>query len=748
MTSRITPLLLLVTFCFALAPARAEAETRTFALPTVKGVRLDWCKNWARQCGEPAAILFCRENGYQRAVRWTIAPGVGRTLVFGDGRLCQGPLCSGFSAITCERVAAAPPPALQPGPTFKPLPTPVPPVIVKPGPTFKPLPTPPPPVTVRPIKPPVPAPPPPVAVQPITPPAVAPPALKPAPAPAPEQVQRPPALTPVPVPVARPPPPGFLPDIQLTADGPTLIQCWFGTACTEDDVVIEPEFERQVVKFQWDISKLGDEVSHVIWQVADQPFPAATGVALALPPGLIKSERSTDPSGSSGVVGTFFIDFKELAAAEGGGKHTFHVHTMAVARGDAIAFVGGPSNVIRIFYGHGLPPQEAPPLVIHTPPEPPKPDPLFAIDIVNFTPPIFEDPNDWGCVTVTGYTPGLPSLIRDAYPVGTRVCPKSYKGKGEQITSFGEFVEFAADKVTGAWDWIGEKFDEIKAAAVDTVMKYTGVRALCGQVGMESECRQVASTALDAGLATMGIPPTIPSYNELVDKGVDYAVDVAVEEIQASTGAPCIGPCRDALEAGVKEFADKAKRQAGKQACVGEEEAHMHGKEPLCLPGIEVSPAPGAVYAPPMLTVRVTRRPEIPDPGPDHVACSMGASMKVKNFFEGGDISVMPCTGCTVRSKNVAPQDIQATLFEADSQPIPLKTAAGAMFEVPVVFNKRNRFIARWTKELYADSQIDVQPSDAWRDFFVVYSGGTAELSASSECAEKGDSLTTKLPAG
>jgi hypothetical protein len=122
--------------------------------------------------------------------------------------------------------------------------------------------------------------------------------------------------------------------------------------------------------------------------------------------------------------------------------------------------------------------------------------------------------------------------------------------------------------------------------------------------------------------------------------------------------------------------------------------------------------------------------------------------MKIKNFFEGGDISVTICTGCAVRSRHEPPQDVEATLFEADSQPLPLKTVAGATFDIPVVFNQRNRFVARWTELLYADSQIDVQPSDAWRDFFTVYSGGTAELNASSQCAGNGDSLTTKLPAG
>ena len=91
----------------------ASAATQTFSSPSVRGVRLDWCAHFGTGCGQPAADLFCRENGFTSAARFSIDANIGRrgvaTLVFGDGRLCSGPDCSGFRAITCTKVDVAVP---------------------------------------------------------------------------------------------------------------------------------------------------------------------------------------------------------------------------------------------------------------------------------------------------------------------------------------------------------------------------------------------------------------------------------------------------------------------------------------------------------------------------------------------------------------------------------------------------------------------------------------------------------------
>ena len=105
-------LALLILFAASPDELFAKDVTRTFSAPKVKGVRLDWCKVWGSQCGAPAAALFCRQLGYERAVNFAPDPragGRGPTLVFGSGGLCHGPRCVGFRHITCAK--AGPPPS-------------------------------------------------------------------------------------------------------------------------------------------------------------------------------------------------------------------------------------------------------------------------------------------------------------------------------------------------------------------------------------------------------------------------------------------------------------------------------------------------------------------------------------------------------------------------------------------------------------------------------------------------------------
>lgn len=74
-------------------------------------IPLDWCLHWGADCGEPAATAACQAHGLGRAVRWEPQPDVGRTLIMGDGTLCEHAWCDGFASIECElgRMAQADP---------------------------------------------------------------------------------------------------------------------------------------------------------------------------------------------------------------------------------------------------------------------------------------------------------------------------------------------------------------------------------------------------------------------------------------------------------------------------------------------------------------------------------------------------------------------------------------------------------------------------------------------------------------
>jgi len=79
---------------------------RTFINPRIGGVRLDWCRVWAQQCGRPAANAYCRRRGYNRASNYRKAVNIGRytnTRIISSGQICSGNFCDGFRRIRCSR---------------------------------------------------------------------------------------------------------------------------------------------------------------------------------------------------------------------------------------------------------------------------------------------------------------------------------------------------------------------------------------------------------------------------------------------------------------------------------------------------------------------------------------------------------------------------------------------------------------------------------------------------------------------
>lgn len=76
-----------------------------FINPSIGGYRLDWCREWATDCGQPAANTFCQAKGFSQATAFTPAHDIGAatpTRVIGSGQICGEAFCDGFSSITCR----------------------------------------------------------------------------------------------------------------------------------------------------------------------------------------------------------------------------------------------------------------------------------------------------------------------------------------------------------------------------------------------------------------------------------------------------------------------------------------------------------------------------------------------------------------------------------------------------------------------------------------------------------------------
>jgi len=99
------PALALALGVCAVAP-RAAAEEIRIDNPAVDGVPVDWCRAWGQGCGWQGAHAFCRDRGFERALRYEIF-NPGRTYLMSGDSFCSGPTCTAFQSITCKIGAAA-----------------------------------------------------------------------------------------------------------------------------------------------------------------------------------------------------------------------------------------------------------------------------------------------------------------------------------------------------------------------------------------------------------------------------------------------------------------------------------------------------------------------------------------------------------------------------------------------------------------------------------------------------------------
>lgn len=90
-----------------------------FSFPSVRGVAVDHCAQFGRNCGRGGADLFCRSEGLGRAESWKTFQA-GRTFVAGANDFCTSGNCTGFSQVTCQPVGYAEPEPVRKNPTAKP----------------------------------------------------------------------------------------------------------------------------------------------------------------------------------------------------------------------------------------------------------------------------------------------------------------------------------------------------------------------------------------------------------------------------------------------------------------------------------------------------------------------------------------------------------------------------------------------------------------------------------------------------
>jgi hypothetical protein len=84
-----------------------SSEVVTIDKPRVGDIRLDWCREWAQNCGKAAADEYCRLQGFAESVAFAKASRVGEpTRVIGTGQACNNSSCDSFTSIACRKSTA------------------------------------------------------------------------------------------------------------------------------------------------------------------------------------------------------------------------------------------------------------------------------------------------------------------------------------------------------------------------------------------------------------------------------------------------------------------------------------------------------------------------------------------------------------------------------------------------------------------------------------------------------------------
>jgi len=121
------------------------------------------------------------------------------------------------------------------------------------------------------------------------------------------------------------------------------------------------------------------------------------------------------------------------------------------------------------------------------------------------------------------------------------------------IDDIGDFISGVIEGVAAIVDGVAKLYDEIKQGVISFVAE--AISSL-GIINCDdgSPCRDGLNAAMAAALASMGLPPSLPTFNDLVNQGLDYVEG----EIADESGLP-----KDAVDAVTRKVIDAANSAQG-----------------------------------------------------------------------------------------------------------------------------------------------------------------------------------------
>jgi LysM repeat protein len=570
----------------------------------------------------------------------------------------------------------------------------------------------------------------------------------------------------------------------------------------------------------------GSNIDYAIWQVSTEPFPAEYSVGA--PPGLLISGISENVAspGSSSARGDFSIDFLtdlQFPTSGDGQDHSAKrlgsLEKFTKLNPELLSqFIGGWTNPFALMAFQGWLPQilyiraipmagghpasttsntvlvslqptgEVPPIHISN-------VPTYSVEIVPGSyvneVKVVQKLGTMGCSEVTGvdhdvftnwykqtlnaykgvFEPSVINLLAEnAYQfwadhIGDIACPGIVEDDDPNI-----FEQFAA-AFEAMINNLSATFEQLKGILVGALAEIIP--------GCDQQCKSLLMTGLNFAITYFtGLPPSIPNFDQAVNMGIDYAVQMAISQ----AGIPyCDQTCQDAIKDKIKEVgSDVLGSSKSQPACADDghtlwlyEGTQLFHLKPLCFPpGVSFDPVPGSMYENGMVQVKVTRIDGSPEPVPMQLLTldtqalnsAFGDGHSATEYYqdtvqENCQIYQGQKMCASVTHTNPYDMVYSAPLFGVPYPTVSVSIPAlkaGQSVVVPVVFKSQpydnippNVYLPRAAaiQNAYPDADLNTVPVWWWRDFLhLTDSGSQITISGRVLCQDKSNQWIFNSP--
>jgi hypothetical protein len=421
-------------------------------------------------------------------------------------------------------------------------------------------------------------------------------------------------------------------------------------------------------------------------------------------------------AGSFGVGGTpVFVNFDPCAmnvSAEG--VITYYVRVIPMNNGQA---AGGPSNSVKMTYDpNGQ-------IKITFPAPPPLPlQTYYDVKILNFTGVHVPEYQYEFCVVVVENKMPQGSLWAGFKP-GTVLCPeKDQGGSGDFLDDLSGAIEDAFNFISGLYnklsDWVTDLVDKLNPLCIQAKLASSAVKV--GEKEVKDACHYIAVAVVTAAKTYVGLPPSLPNFDQLTEIGKDNLVELAAQELE-NQGIPCPEDCKKVIRQGIDYSLEQVKKSASNSSCTSEIEEY--GYKPLCLPsGIITKPDPRGQPAPAVVELEITRRSgttgsDFPEP----TSCNATVGIYAKNDSHLGQ-NFTTTAGFNWQGAPIEGNLLSGAAAFPNLQP-------GASTKLPIILSP----ISFWLDGHQSFVKKGWKP-EHFDDWGILYEGALATLTAGGNC--------------